>query len=36
MESDSLTQKEGLLAIRYQRAKNSEKPSLTVVKFDQL
>lgn len=28
--------KEGLLSIRYQRSKNSEKPSLKVVRFDQL
>jgi hypothetical protein len=28
--------REGLLAIRYQRSKNPEKPSLTLVKFDQL
>jgi hypothetical protein len=28
--------KEGLLSIRYQRSKNSEKPSLTLIKLDQL
>lgn len=28
--------RQGLLSIRYQQSKNSEKPSLTVVKFNQL